>query len=363
MKVLSISTDNKIFEENSAVFERQNEYAKKLDELHIIVFTKKKFNEKHLGNLHIYPTNSFFKIGFVRNARSIAEKILKDRSGFVVTTQDPFETALVGMGIKKKFNTPFQIQVHTDFLSPYFKNGFLNRLRILISNITIPKADGIRVVSSAIMDSIKEKFPKLKSKIDILPIFVDFEINDENRGSGSGAKILIVSRLEKEKKVDTALKVFKKVSEKNSNAELVIAGDGSLRGRLENIKTELNLKRVTFLGWVDEVKSLFKEADIFLFTSEYEGYGMTLIEAGASGCPIVTTEVGIAKTALFKDNVNSFVCPVGDVDCLSKAIIMLIEDFEKRKLFAQRMQDSIKNTIISKEEYISRYVKIMSNLL
>jgi glycosyltransferase involved in cell wall biosynthesis len=57
-------------------------------------------------------------------------------------------------------------------------------------------------------------------------------------------------------------------------------------------------------------------------TSEYEGYGMTLIEALAASCPIVTTKVGIAKTDLFKDGVNSFVCPVGDVDCLSKKIIL-----------------------------------------
>ena len=90
---------------------------------------------------------------------------------------------------------------------------------------------------------------------------------------------------------------------------------------------------------------------------------MTLIETGTAGCPIVTTNVGIAKTDLFKNGENAFVCPVGDVDCLSKSIIDLIKDGQKRKLFGERMQDSIRSTAISKEQYVSKYVSLLENLL
>ena len=60
MKVLSIGTDRKLFEKESAVLERSMDYTSKLEEFHIIVFSLKKHNlsQKDEGNLHIYPTNS-----------------------------------------------------------------------------------------------------------------------------------------------------------------------------------------------------------------------------------------------------------------------------------------------------------------
>jgi glycosyltransferase involved in cell wall biosynthesis len=90
---------------------------------------------------------------------------------------------------------------------------------------------------------------------------------------------------------------------------------------------------------------------------------MSLIEAGAAGVPIVTTEVGIAKTELFKDTINSYVCGVGETDHIAKHIAELLSDPAKRNLFKHEMQDSIKAVAISKEEYISKYVSLLEKLL
>ena len=169
----------------------------------------------------------------------------------------------------------------------------------------------------------------------------------------------MISRIEKEKRIDLALEVFKEVSNKFTNAELLIAGDGNLKEKFK----KLNIRNVSFLGWKDDATNLFLESDIYLMTSEFEGYGMTLIEAGASGCPIVTTKVGVAKTDLFIDGVNSYVCPVGDVDCLSKKLLDLVENKDKRDLFSQNMKESIKkNVYINKEEYVQKYVGLLENL-
>ncbi len=258
-------------------------------------------------------------------------------------------------------------------------------MRVVLAKFLIPKADSLRVVSSIIADSIKNKFPNLETKIDILPIFIDIpqimsgvpieqRLNvDDNEYRPEKILIsfpqfeeviLMASRLSPEKRIDIALDAFKEVVSRFPKAGLLIVGDGREENNLKNLMHMQGLeKNVIFLGWRDDLSVYYKLSHMFLLTSEFEGYAMTLIQAGAFGCPIVTTNVGIAKTDLFKNGENAFVCPVDDVDCLALSIRELLSSSEKRELFKTRMQDSIKRIAISKEEYVSRYVGLLQDII
>lgn len=374
MKVLSISTDIKIFEDGSSVLERQKEYASRVKELHIVVFTNTGFVEKQIGNLYLYPTNSkilSFFLGWLT-----IRKILKKQEGFVITTQDPFETGLLGVFIKYFYKLPLQIQIHTDFIDPYFKNSILNRIRVILANYVIPCADGARVVSSTISDSLTFKYPNLKAKVDVLPIWVDvgsviqrsrdLDTNQiEKDAKIPTPTILMYSRFSEEKRLDLALRVFKNISNSIPQARMIMAGDGDLKNKIIEMRNRIGLKdKVDIQNWlVDPMQIFFKTADIFLLTSDFEGYGMTLVEAAASGCPIVTTRVGLAKTDLFKDGVNSYVCPVGDVKCLSEKLSDLVSNPGKAREFASRMKTDIQKLSISKEDYVTKYVGLLESLL
>ena len=391
MRVVSIGTDRKIFEGGSAVLARNIEYASKMDELHIIVFSLKKLGLKpfFVGNLHIYPTNSSSRFFYIFDAIRIGKGIIGNpdvQSGrgadhgvgfgnsrnIVISCQDPFETGLVGYFLRRKFGFPLQFQVHTDFLSPYFKNSFLNIIRVRIAKFLIPRAQGLRVVSSVIKESVQKHFPSLKIVSKVLPIFVDVE----KIMSAEPTKdimvdfpqfkfsILMASRLTKEKRIDVALYALKKIIGEFPQTGLIIAGEGNQRKKLESLTKKLGINNnVVFAGWQKDLISYYKTANLFLLTSEFEGYGMTLIEAGASGCPIVTTKVGIAKTNLFRNDENSLVCPVDDINCIFEAISGLIHDNTKRELFKREMQDSIKSMAITKEDYTARYVALLENLI
>src|SRR3989344_165602 len=367
MKVLSISTDRKLFEDGSTVLSRSLEYAKKMDELHIVVFTtsqKSKAESKKVGsNLFLYPTNSISKLFYIFDAIKIGSQIIGNwklkignLSDAVLSTQDPFETGFVGTRLKKRFGLPLQIQIHTDFFSSHFKNSILNLARIFLSKIVIAKADGIRVVADFLKESLVKHFPKTSNtlpKRGLNQEFPKFKFI-----------ILMASRLAKEKRIDIALKAFKNVLIKFPHSGLVIAGSGEQKRALENMVIKLRLENnVVFVGWQKDLVPLYKSADLFLVTSEYEGYGMTLMEAGASGCPIVTTSVGIAKTGLFINGQNSLVCRICDTGCISAGILDIISDNSKRELFKHKMQDSIKSIAISKEKYAEKYVSLLKKLL
>ena len=376
MKVLSISTDRKIFDEKSSVLKRMVYYASKVEEMHIIVFTKRGYKERAVGNLFIHPTNSVSKFSYIFDARRLGEMVIKkynlSLSNSVISTQDPFETGLAGYFLHKRFFLPMQVQIHTDFLSSHFKNGALNIVRVLIAYFVIPKAQGIRVVSEAIKESLSKSFPKLKVSPAVLPVFVDIEGFANAVPQNYIDKdfpnfkfiIFMASRLSKEKKIENALYALKKVVNEFPQTGLVIAGSGPEKQSLVRKIEKLGLsKNVVFIGWQDNLASYYKTADLFLLTSDYEGYGMTLIEAGASGCPIVTTKVGLAKTDLFKDGINCLVCPVGDKKCLSDAVISMIHDNSKREVFKRKMLDDIKVQALSMDEYVTEYVSLLRGLI
>lgn len=378
MKVISIGTDRGMFKNGSPVQLRTLEYAKRVEEYHVVVFTLKK--EKHkeikINNLYIYPTDSLSQWLYIKNALKLCKKIITsnkfDKSTTVLSTQDVFQTGFVGIRLSKKFGFPLQVQIHNDFLSSHFSKSFFNVIRKFIAYSVIPKAQGIRVVNDIIKDSLVRKWRNIGDKVSVLPIFVDVQKIIETRPLRDIQKdfpewkfiIFMASRLTEEKGFDTAIKTLRKVVDVYPHTGLVIAGSGPEKLKIEKMVKILKLeKNVSLIGWQEDLISYYKTCNVFLLTSKHEGYGMTLIEAGASGAMVVTTKVGVAKTSLFVDEVNCHVCPVGNYDCLANCIIGVIRDNQRRELFAQNLQHSIKNALVTPEVYYTKYVSLLESLL
>ena len=331
MNLLSISTDKNIFDKNSAVFARQIEYAKKLNHLHIIVLSNKKFKDLHFENISIYSTNSRNKISSVFDAIKIGKKIENIDE---ITCQDPFECGYAGYKLKRS-NQKIEFQIHTDLYSPNFtslklgiKLCVLNFIRQRIANFLLPKADRIRVVSKMISDSLEAKSWKPKATIEIRPIQIDInkiintKVNvDLHKKYPQFEKIILMaSRLSPEKNIGLAIDVFSKFIKKYPKTGLLIVGSGQEK---ESIKHKVESKKISdsviLEDWQNQetIYSYYKTADLFLNTSLYEGYGMTLVEAKTAGCKIVSTDVGVAR------ELNISIVATNR-SCLFKAIIEAI---------------------------------------
>lgn len=360
-KVLSISTDRNIFRNESSVQARALNYAKFFPEYHQIVFSLK-YNKldknKKIDNLYLYSTDSIFRFMYVFDSIWIASSLLrKNRTDWVITTQDPFETGLVGLILSIIYKTPLQVQVHTDFLSPYFTRGsFLNKIRYFLAKIVLPKSSRVRVVSRKIKNELIKNNLQSSEKIDILPVLLNKNtspnILDEDFGMvyDFDKKILVVSRLEKEKNINLAINVFANLVRKYPNWGLIIVGSGSEMRELGLLVEKLNIsKNVVFEGWKDNVGDYYKKVDILLNTSNYEGYGLILSEARLESLPVVSTDVGIARDLLGDD----WVCPVNDRDCLISKIERLLVDKDS--------QNSPSKDLI--EDDMSSYAEKYSNLL
>jgi len=300
MKLLSIGTDRNIFEKDSVVGKRMIRYAQCFEEFHIIVFTKKNlgFNKMKLAeNVWVYPTNSRLRFGYIRDAVALAEKI---STYDVVTTQDPFETGVAGKRIAESKNIPLHVQVHTNFLASAFKkHSLLNRMRVRVAKNVITYASRVRVVSEKIKQQIIEKY-RTETPISVLPIFVDltrFREGTQSKKDCSWKRVLFVGRLEKEKRPEYALSTLKYLMDKGMDARLTVVGEGNLEHSLKEMAQNLGVfERVTFAGHQDPLM-YYKDADVLLVPSLYEGYGLVIAEAVASGTAVISTSVGVAEEA------------------------------------------------------------------
>ncbi len=369
LKVLMIGSDRNLFKEGSAVSERIKEYGNLAAELHIIVFALKSLGlkERHIApNIWIYPTNSSSKFLYVHDASSLGKKIVKEkkfvRGLSVITAQDPFECGLAGLKVKKKWRLPLEVQLHTDPFSPYFK-GFLNSLRRNIFRKTIKNADEIRVVSKPLAEGISINFPDALNKIVVLPIYVDQKrVEDDpitfdlRARFGWQFTILAVSRLSPEKDLPTAIKALSIIRTKFPDVGLVVVGSGPEEGKLKALAKSLGLENgVAFEGWQESLGSYYKTASVFIQTSVFEGYGLSLVEAGLSGLPVVSTPVGIA--AELQDEKELYICPPGNAEFFASAIIDLIENNQKRENLRINMRHTLEQKLLSKDDYLRELAK------
>jgi phenylacetate-CoA ligase len=125
----------------------------------------------------------------------------------------------------------------------------------------------------------------------------------------------------------TALKVFEKVKRDIPEATITFIGDGPLRPALDAYMKDNDIKDVRFTGHLDNehVPVEFDKADIFLNTSHNDGLPTALLEASASGLPIVTTGVG-GIPDMMENGKEGIVVPLGDIDALYREVIGLIRD-------------------------------------
>jgi glycosyltransferase involved in cell wall biosynthesis len=137
---------------------------------------------------------------------------------------------------------------------------------------------------------------------------------------------VIVARLSPEKDHATLLRAAALAVRADSSFRLEVAGDGPCRTDLHRLAEELGLTgHVRFLGAVRDVPALLARAGLFVLSSLSEGVSLTLLEAMASGLPVVATRVGGNPEVVVEDETGLLVGP-GDPDGLARGLLSLWQD-------------------------------------
>ncbi len=175
--------------------------------------------------------------------------------------------------------------------------------------------------------------------------------------------VLYVGRVDPEKQVGTVISAFKKARSFVPNAEMVIVGDGVDKLRLERRVEDLGLgRKVKFLGRVlpPDLYELYKIGTVFATASEIETQGIVLIEAAATGLPLVAVNKG-AVSEVCVTGENGFLCEPGNIDEIAKAMVKILSDTDLQKKFSN---NSIK--IAKKHDFestLDKFINIYQHLI
>ena len=245
--------------------------------------------------------------------------------------------------------------LHSCFDAFSLKNKLvLDKLYIKCFKKALKKSDLIISVSEAVQKTHENKFDiKYKNKKVIYNGIDDsFFKNKNKRKECDCCRLIFVGRLVKQKGVDLLLLAVNKILNMGFDIELVIVGDGIERKKLEKLSVDLNIeKKVSFIGFKDNIISWLDNADIFIYPSRWEeAFGISVVEAMARGCfPIVSNKGGLPEVVNFNEE-----CLFDNEEQLIEKIVNIIKDkkmlVNKEKFVNEAKKFSIHETISNIEK-------------
>jgi glycosyltransferase involved in cell wall biosynthesis len=150
-------------------------------------------------------------------------------------------------------------------------------------------------------------------------------------------RFLFVGRLEEQKGCRYLIQAARILIEKTQNFVILVVGDGSQRGILDNLTEENNLgSYMTFLGGVEDKKlrELYCTSDVFILPSIWEGLPLTLLEAWSAKLPVIVTNVGAIRD-ICVDERNGLIVRSKDPESIADAMLRMIGDEELRRRLAK----------------------------
>ncbi|MFB6181773.1 MAG: glycosyltransferase family 4 protein [Candidatus Magasanikbacteria bacterium] len=349
MKVLSLSLDSKIIDQEQSVLDRMSRYSEIVDQYILVVADERKDEVEINDKVKAFGSGGSNKITKFFHIFFLASKILRENIFDIVTTQNPFFLGLVGSMLKNRHNVKLELQFH----------GWKNSPEWLMK-YNLKEADSIRVVSERIKNRLIDEYEVDPEIITVVPIIVKEEIDEtkENYEASKPFTFLSVQRLVGVKKVELQIEAIEKLKKQGIDAKLFIAGSGEEEQKLKNLVKEKELQdKVEFLGWLskEELNQTYTKADCYLLTSNSEGWGRTVVEAAGRGLPIIMTDVGCAGEFI-EDEQSGLVIETKNLEELQAAMEKIVEDKSLREKLGKDAIQSYKN-LPDEKEIMDKYLQ------
>lgn len=183
-----------------------------------------------------------------------------------------------------------------------------------------------------------------QEKIDVIPNGIDPALFPPREYSSRPRRIALVACLREEKRIDLLINAAPRILSHYPDAEFLIAGDGSCRDQLVALAHETGaFGRFRFLGHRDDIPAVLAQADLFVLPSRSEAFPNSIIEAMASGLPVVATAVGGIPELVAHGRTGRLV-PSGDVEALAGAVLDLLADPARAEEFGRAGRSRIEQT-------------------
>lgn len=314
-------------------------------DINILVITRKFKNTKiyeKLDNLEIYrvpwlkgfllrnPTFnlfSFFRALTLDYEVILSNGLIASFCGFLLSKYKGCKIVMCPAGIA--------------YVQPQYK-GTLHHLLYQLERFTYSKADCLVLLSKQEQEAFKNKMGFLPNQVEIIATGVDIPTTNKNKilqefNINNESIITFVGRLIKVKGVEYLIQAANMINA--DNFKIIIVGDGSEYENLISLVNNLHLhEKVIFTGFRQDIPDILAATDIFVLPSLSEGLPIALLEAMASGCACVVTDIGLP----IEHGKTGLVVPSADSEAIASAIVKLLDNPKLRRYIEENAREYVK---------------------
>lgn len=275
--------------------------------------------------IHFYLSRSLFP--FI-SLPVLLSTLIRDDIDVIVDNHTPHPSLVAFLG--RLFSIPVVALVHE-----YHDWSALEKYPLPVGIIQLLVQNFLRIgLYTAVIvprEETKEALERYGTSVPIhvVPNGLDIETYQQKPETVEAASFdfVVVSRLVHRKGIDRLLEAMSVVTEAYPKAQLGIAGSGPERDRLERQAVELGIsENVTFLGFVSEKRkrALLHQSNVFVLPSRQEGFGIAVLEAMATGTPVVANDLDIIRR-LIPEEPNQLV-DADDPEALAGAMMEVLSE-------------------------------------
>lgn len=333
---------------------------------------------REIEGIKIHRCKSMKAVEGYRNAlpffdRSI-KKLIKNGGYDIVHAHSPFMLGRFAIKYAKKYNIPTVMTIHTKYRSDFERTL---KSKLLINFMTrfilkpFNKCQQITAVSAGAGKTLlsygckNDNIIVVRNGTDMKPTKIEKELLNEIKQTYKLNKnfvFLFVGRIVENKNIQFSLEALRKLKEKGySNFKFLIVGAGPYTANLQKLIEDYNLTdNVIFTGKIMDRKYLagiYACADLFLFPSDFDTFGLVAMEAGTNGVPSVMFENSCASEIVTHES-NGFILS-RNTDTWAEYIGKLMDNPKE----LQKVKSNAHTLNVSWEEITKEYINVYENLI
>lgn len=192
---------------------------------------------------------------------------------------------------------------------------------------SVDAMDGLVILTQKQRDDIEKRIGK-KDQMYVIPhAFQQSNIKTPKSDLYDPKKVVMVARLNSQKLHDHAIRALAKAKKEVPDIKLVLVGDGENKEDIKDLINKLELKdNVEMVGFTHDPSIYYEQAAFSILTSDYEGFGLVLLESLVNGCPVVSYDLKYGPSDIIKNGVNGILVDNKNIDELSKKMVELLID-------------------------------------
>ncbi len=288
----------------------------------------------YTGNMHQEVAGSilakFVFLSFLCSFYRFARKICRQEKPDLIWANWWAPPGIIAARIARKMNVPLVISSHGTDISLLSKGGIFRR----ISRYVYERTNKATVVSSFLKDKLLRNTDVIAGDdVSVIPMPVGMEHFPKTAQPENDVPVLLsVARYTKQKRLGDIMSAAAKLKAEGIPFKIIMVGEGPLEAELKKAVADGGLDdQIEFMSLVAQQRlgELYRQSDAVILSSEDEGFGLVLVEAGFTGRVVVGSRSG-GITDIINDGENGLLYELGDIEALSECIRQILTDRELR---------------------------------